>query len=189
MPSAFAAVKGQAGSLTVAAVAAPDPSGYSDSPALEELQPLTSAIGLALNGGLRSLSQASATVLAEPRPAGPPRSVKPGQILGIPHLAISVGQGPHRASIFRSTGRNVQLSSGTQFELIPTLDTGSAVTEEAKSDHPSTGKGDPVPAIAEFPTPIFADEKELPSVAALAARLVGGAFLSLSVNYFGGLIC
>jgi hypothetical protein len=161
-------------SLTVAAVTAPYLSGYFDSPASEELQPLSSAIGLTLNGGLRSLSQASATVLAEPRPAGPPRSVKPGQILGIPHLAISVGQGPLRASIFRSTGRNVQLSPGTQFVLIPTLDAGSAVTEDAKSDRPSTGNSDPVPAITELPLPIFADEKELCEVPDCTVAIADG---------------
>jgi hypothetical protein len=105
-------------SLTVAAVAAPYLSGYSDFSDSEELQPLSSAIGLNLNGNLRSLTQASAIVRVEPRRAKAPRFAMPGQVLGIPHLAISVGQGVDGASIFRSTGRNVQLSPGTQFVLI-----------------------------------------------------------------------
>jgi hypothetical protein len=49
-------------SLTVAAVVAPYLSGYSDFSDSEELQSLSSSIGLNLNGDLRSLSQASATV-------------------------------------------------------------------------------------------------------------------------------
>src|SRR5262249_50269823 len=62
-------------SLTVAAVVAPYLSGFSDVSDSEELQPLNSAIGLNLNGTMRSLSQASATVRAEPRRAKAPSSV------------------------------------------------------------------------------------------------------------------
>jgi hypothetical protein len=148
-------------SLTVAAVAAPYLFGYSDFSDSEELQPLSSAIGLGLNGTLRSLSQASATVHVEPRRAKAPSSVRQGQVLGIPHLVISVGQGADGASIFRSTGRNVQLSAGTQFVLIPSLNAGTDVTEVANSANSSTATRNPVPAITELPLPSIADEKEL----------------------------
>jgi len=57
--------------LTVAAVVAPYPSRSSDLPGTEELQPLSSAVGLTLNANVRSISQASATVYFEPRRAKP----------------------------------------------------------------------------------------------------------------------
>jgi hypothetical protein len=143
--------------LTVAAVVSPYLSGYSEYS--EELQPLSSAIGLNLNGGMRSLSQASATVRVEPRRAKAPSSVMPGQVLGIPHLAISVGA--DGASIFRSTGRTVQLSPGTQFVLIPNLSVGNNATGDARSANPSAAAGNPIPAIAEPSPPSIADENEL----------------------------
>jgi hypothetical protein len=146
--------------LTVAAVVAPYLSSSSDFSDSEELQPLSSAIGLNLNGGLRSLSQASATVYVEPRRTRAPRTVMPGQVLGIPHLAIEVGQGAAGASIFRSTGRNVQLSPGTQFVLVPTLRAGANVSAEANSADPSTATRNPVPSITELP-PSIADESEV----------------------------
>ena len=147
--------------LTVAAVAAPYLSSYSDFSGSEELQPLSSAIGLNLNGGLRSLSQASATVYVEPRRAKAPRTVMPGQVLGIPHLAISVGQGVDGASIFRSTGRNVQLSPGTQFVLVPSPNAGTNISADTKSADPGTSTRNPVPSSTELPPPSIADEKEL----------------------------
>jgi hypothetical protein len=146
-------------SLTVTAVAAPYLSGYSDFSDSEELQSLSSAIGLDLNGSLRSVSQASATVHVEPRRAKAPSSVMPGQVLGIPHLAITVGQGADGVSIFRSAGRNVQLSPGTQFILIPNLNAGT--DGDARSANSSTASRNPVPAITELPLPSIADEKEL----------------------------
>jgi len=57
--------------LTFAAVVAPYPSRSSDLPGTEELQPLSSAVGLTLNANVRSISQASATVYFEPRRAKP----------------------------------------------------------------------------------------------------------------------
>jgi len=146
--------------LTVAAVLAPYPSSHSDSFDSEELQPLSSAIGLGLNGTLRSLSQASATVYVEPRITKAPHSVMPGQVVGIPHLAISVGQGPDGASILRSTGRNVQLSPGTQFVLVPDLRSAPDIVADAKSANPSTATSSSVQTITEPPLTI-ADESEL----------------------------
>jgi hypothetical protein len=61
------------------------------------------------------------------------------------------------ASIFRSTGRNVQLSPGTQLVLIPNLNAGTNATGDAESANPSTATRNPAPAI----TPNIADEMEL----------------------------
>jgi hypothetical protein len=96
-------------SLIVAAVLGPLPSSdfAFDS---EEVQPLTSAMGLDLNATLTSVKQASETSNVDSRRVRAPLSVMPGQVVGIPHLEISVGQGPdgasicsndHRASIFK----------------------------------------------------------------------------------------
>ena len=162
--------------LTVAAVLAPYPSSYSDFSDSEELQPLSSAIGLGLNGSLRSLSQASATVYIEPRLAKAPHAVMPGQVVGIPHLAISVGQGPDGTSILRSTGRNVQLSPGTQFVLVPNLRSGPNVTADAKSANPSTATRNSVPAITDLPPSSIADERELCVAPDCTIALAAGQF-------------
>jgi len=151
--------------LTVAAVVAPP--GYSDNPGVEELQSLSSAVGLTLNsptrqgGGntMRSVSQAADTVYYEPRPDKAPSTLKPGQVVGIPHLAISVGQGTGGASIFSSAGRNVKLNPGTQFILVPNLRAETNRAVEAKTaDVTSTN---PVPEPAEPAAPDIANETEL----------------------------
>jgi len=144
--------------LTLAAVLAPLPSSYTDS---DELQPLNSAIGLGLNGTLRSVAQASAIVNVEPRHSKAPHAVMPGQVIGIPHLAISVGQGPRGASILRSTGRDVQLSPGTQFVLVPNSKSEPDVPAVAKSVDSSTATGKNVPPAADLLVSTVDDESEL----------------------------
>jgi len=158
--------------LTVAAVLAPYSSSYSDALNSEAPQPLSSAIGLGLNGSLRSVREAAAIVNVEPGLARAPHAVMSGQVLGIPHLAISVGQGPDGASILRSTGRNVQLSSGTQFVLVPNLRTGSNISADAKSANPSAATGSSVPTISGLAPSTIVDESELcvaPDCTALSA--------------------
>jgi hypothetical protein len=179
--------------LTVAAVLAPYPSSYSDSFNSEELQLLSSAIGLGLNGALRNVSQASAIVDVDPQLAKAPPAVMTGQVVGIPHLAISVGQGPDGASILRSTGRNVQLSPGTRFVLVPNLRSGPNISADAKSANPDTATRSSGPTIIEVPPPTIADESE-PCVApdctiALAAGQVDqgtqGAQITLPLKGLG----
>jgi hypothetical protein len=148
--------------LTVAAVVAPYPSRYSDIPdTREEMQSLSSAVGLTLNGNMRSVSQAAETTFFEPRRAKVASSVMPGQVVGIPHLAISVGQRPDGASILSSTGSNVQLSPGTQFVLVPNLKAGSNEIADTKSVSPQTATKNPVLEIPEPLPPSLADEKDL----------------------------
>jgi len=149
--------------LTVAALFAPYPPSYSGS---EEMQPLNSAIGLALNGEIRSVSQAAATVYVEPRVAKGPRSVTVGQVVGIPHVAISVGQPPDGASFLRSTGRDVQLSAGTQLVLVPNVSSERTVAAEEKCASPiaataNTAVSDPIPANTEPPPLSIAEDIEL----------------------------
>src|SRR5262249_25789385 len=145
------------------ALLAPYPPSYSGS---EEMQPLNSAIGLGLDGGIRSVSQAAATVYDEPRVAKAPRSVTVGQGGGIPHVAISVGQPPDGASLLRSTGRDVQLRAGTQLVLIPNVSSERTVASDEKSASPipataNTAISDPFPAITEPPPLSIAEEREL----------------------------
>jgi len=147
--------------LAIAAVVAPYPTRASDLPDREELQPLSSAVGLMLNSSMRSISQASGTVFLEPRRVNAPGAVKPGQVVGIPHLAISVGQGAGGASILSCTGCNVQLNPGTQFLLVPNLRAAANATAEATNASPDTVTSHPVPDASEVRPPNIADEKEL----------------------------
>jgi hypothetical protein len=149
--------------LTVAAVVAPP--GYSDNPGVEDLQPLSSAVGLVLNGGLsgsamRSVSQAADTVYYQPRPEKLPSTLKPGQVVGIPHLAISVGQGAGGASILSSTGRNVRLSPGTQFVLVPNLRAEASLPANAVTTSVDASRN-PVPEPAAPAAPDISNETEL----------------------------
>jgi len=144
--------------LTLAAVLAPLPSSYNDS---DELQPLSSAIGLGLNGTLRSVAQASAIVNVEPRRVKAPHAVIPGQVVGIPHLAISVGQGPRGSSILRSMGRDVQLSPGTQFVLVPNSKSEPDVMADAKSVDSRTATGKNVTPAGDLLISTVDDESEL----------------------------
>jgi len=143
--------------LTLAAVLAPLPSSDSES---DELQPLSSATGLGLNGTLRSVSQASAIVNVEPRRAKTPHLVRAGQVVGIPHLAISVG-GPDGASILRSIGLDVQLSPGTQLVLVSSHRSEPNVNTDAKSADSNTATTNSVPAIADLSRSAVADESDL----------------------------
>jgi hypothetical protein len=107
--------------LTIAAIVSADVRG--GGPALgqgQDRQALSDAVGLTLNGGARSLSQAAETVYHEPsRTDVTPRKLKPGQVIGISHLRLTVGTGPEGSSILSATGRELRLDAGTQFVLVP----------------------------------------------------------------------
>jgi hypothetical protein len=129
---------------------------------------------------VRSVSQAADTVWYEPRHTRIPDTIKPGQVVGIPHLSISVGQGDRGASILSSSGHNVQLTPGTIFVLVPNLradasaeaklidahiptETGnpSAGEHAAPSDLGASGLAPPNVATAELPVSDLANETEL----------------------------
>jgi hypothetical protein len=128
-----------------------------------------------LNGSLRSVRDAAAIVHVEPRLGKAPHAVKSGQVVGIPHLEISVGQGPNGASILRSTGRNVQLSPGTQFVLVPNASSESDISANAKSANPGAATGSSVPTSTEPAPSTIVDESEL-CVAPDCTALAGGQF-------------
>ena len=154
--------------LTIVAIVAAD---LRRDPAMqpsEERQALSDAVGLMLNGGTRSVSQAADTVYhepsrtayAHPQSAQPPRKLKPGQVAGISRLKLLVGQGPEGSSILSSTGRELRLDAGTQFVLVPNVAAESASTGTATAGtdssypHPSAP-----PAVPDPPT--IADETEV----------------------------
>jgi hypothetical protein len=116
--------------LTVAAVVAPDPDQESDG---SHYQPLSQAVGAGIGGSnsgaggnLRSVTGAAATVYDEPRSVKQPKSVLPGQVVGIPRLKLSVGNGPENSSTLSASGQNVRLEPGTQLILVPTVRAGEA---------------------------------------------------------------
>ncbi len=144
--------------LTLATVIAPDTSRSTDSFDSEEMEQLGSAIGLGLTG---TISRAPATVYVGPRRAKAARAVLLGQVVGISHLEISVGQGPGGASILRSKGSNVQLSPGTRIVLVPNLRSEPSIRTEVDSANPNTATGSSVPTIIELPTSTIAEESEV----------------------------
>ena len=118
--------------LTVAAIMAGDPRRDNG---MYESQPLSDAVGLTLNGGVRSLSSASSTVFNEPNRYKGPTSVRPGEVLGIKGVQIKVGNGPEGSSVLTSAGHNVRLDQGSLLVLVPNLVASSAITS-----------GTPIPA-------------------------------------------
>ena len=145
--------------LTVVAIVAADPWRDPIPDALSEHQSLSDAVGLALNGNVRSLSVATETVYVEPgRLREPdPKEVRAGQVVGISHLKLLVGKGPEGGSILSSRGRELQLDIGTQFVLFPTPTDPSPKDAAAPS-----GSGQPAEAPAAVPDPPkIADETEV----------------------------
>ncbi len=155
--------------LTIAAIVSADLGGDPTLEQGQERQALSDAVGLTLNGGTRSVTHAAETVYNEPsrtvyvtpRRAAPPKKLKPGQVIGISHLRLTVGTGPEGSSILSSTGRELRLDAGTQFVLVP--------ISGAKS---GSGPGTATPAtVASSPTtkvesalpdsPKIADETEV----------------------------
>ncbi len=113
--------------LTIAAIVSADLGGDPTLEQGQERQALSDAVDLTLNGGTRSVTHAAETVYNEPsrtvyvtpRRAAPPKKLKPGQVIGISHLRLTVGTGPEGSSILSSTGRELRLDAGTQFVLVP----------------------------------------------------------------------
>jgi hypothetical protein len=121
--------------LTVAAVVGP--SRDSDQ-STEEMQPLTSAIGVMINGNVRSVSQTANRVWYEPRQVKNPDTLKPGQVVGVPHLALAVGQGDGGASILFSAGHDVRIDRGTTFVLVPNLNAEAASANANRAETPAS---------------------------------------------------
>ena len=140
--------------LTLAAVLKPEPEldVYGD----DRTPPLADAVGLGVNGGLRSVSSAAATVFQEPRESKAPKAVKPGEVVGLGDLKLSVGSGPEGSSILSSIKHNVRLEAGSQLVLVPSI----RVTTLAQPSRPATTSTPGSPAIVANKEPSFMDETE-----------------------------
>jgi hypothetical protein len=128
--------------LTVAAVLAPDPVSGSSLFGDRENQPLNEAIGLSLNGGMRSMQGAAETAILEPPRAKPPQTVMPGQVIGIGDLKIAVGRGPEGSSVLTAEKHNLRLESGSRLVLVPDVETTATAPTPAES---ATGAATPSP--------------------------------------------
>jgi hypothetical protein len=150
--------------LTVAALVSADRLSDSALQASEEQQSLGDAIGLTLKGNTRSVSQAADTVSNEPwRVVSPkrtaPKEIKSGQVTGIPHLKLLVGQGLEGGSILTSSGRSVRLDAGTQFVLFPNV---VADVGAVRKDVGAVGSNQRAPSQPLLPDPPeIADETEV----------------------------
>src|SRR3984957_11459741 len=119
--------------LTVAAVLAPDPVSGSSLFGDRENQPLNEAIGLSLNGGMRSMQGAAETAILEPPRNKPPQTVMPGQVIGIGDMKITVGGGPEGSSVLTAEKHNLRLESGSRLVLVPSVETPTAAPAPAES--------------------------------------------------------
>src|SRR5277367_1367195 len=128
--------------LTVAALLAPDPVMGSGLFGDRENQPLNEAVGLSLNGGMRSLESAAQTAILEPPRYKPPQTVMPGQVIGIADMKISVGGGPEGSSVLSAEKHNLRLESGSRLVLVPSVDTTATTPTPAES---ATGAAPPSP--------------------------------------------
>jgi hypothetical protein len=128
--------------LTVAAVVAADPAWGPTLHENEQSPPLSEAIGLGLNGGtagnysgsgMRDVSTAAATVLAEPPRPKPQKTVMPGQVIGLRDVTLKVGTGPEGSSVLSASKRNVRLEAGSQLVLVPNSKTTTSTETAANA--------------------------------------------------------
>lgn len=154
--------------LTVAAIVSADRQPDPVLQPSEEHQSLSDAVGLTLNGNTRSVGQAADTVDYEPgrtvysRPqrAAPPKELRAGQVVGIAHLKLLVGKGPHGSSILSSTGRVLRVDAGTQFVLFPSVAADNGAPRKEETGTVASNRHADVPPSLPEPTDI-ADEAEV----------------------------
>ena len=127
--------------LTVSAVLAPEAISGSSLFGDRDNQPLNEAIGLSLNGGMRSMMAAAQTAILEPPRAKPPQVVMPGQVIGLGDVKLAVGSGPEGSSMLTSEKRNLRLESGSRLVLVPRVTAAPA------------GNSNPAPATSSDATP------------------------------------
>jgi hypothetical protein len=131
-------------SLTLAALTAPDLRKDADN---SKYQSLGDAPGVALQGGMRNLSAAAFSVYNQPyRAPQLPKTVLPGQVVGIDGLKIAMGAGPEGSTTLSASRRNVRLETGSILVLVK--NTNAVVT--SISQPPATGAA-PAPAVVEPP--------------------------------------
>jgi hypothetical protein len=107
--------------LVVIALLAPSP----DFPLNSTTAPLNEAIGLDISGGsrnegpggMRSVMTAAATANMQLAREERPATVKPGSVVGLRGLKLSVGTGPEGSSVVSAVGQDVRLERGFRFYL------------------------------------------------------------------------
>jgi hypothetical protein len=134
--------------MTVAAVLAMDPNRDKSQ---YENQPLSDAVGVGLgsspgpngingsSGGMRSFSQAAATVYVSPPVYKGPTAIMPGQVIGIRGVTLNVGGGPEGSSVLSISGHNLRLEAGSQFVLSTNLNAATPVAATTPSVPASAG--------------------------------------------------
>jgi hypothetical protein len=175
--------------VSLVAVVAPDPPMATQQ---YESPPLNEAVGIGIEGGMRSVSQATtnAYFLQPERPKAD--HILAGQTLGMGKLKLQAGSGKDGSSIFSVAGHNVRLATGTQFVLLPTLnltvDPSAKSSADAKPSATQTSDSpNATPVIPE------ADEIEecLPPTCNVSSEVNSGGFAvstaaaTLPVRQFG----
>jgi hypothetical protein len=158
--------------LTVAAIMAGDPRRERG---MYESQPLSEAVGLTLQGGVRSLSSASSTVFNEPYRYKGRTSVQPGEVVGIKGVQLKVGEGPEGSSILSASGHNVRLDSGSLLVLVPNLAANSTANTASIPTPPSTSADIKQPSVLETTDDTEICSPPLCSIALAGADLQEGA--------------
>lgn len=155
--------------LTVAALLAPARNRNSSLYGEEQSQPLSEAVGLSLNGSMRSLQAAADTVFNEPPRAKPVKAVMPGQVIGLGSLKLSVGTGSEGSSVLSDAKRNVRLEAATQFVLVPkvttTVASAGAASPPVNPNPPATSSLSTAPSAPPKP----AEEESLADETSLCA--------------------
>ena len=131
--------------LTVASVLAPDPINGSGLFGDRENQPLNEAVGLSLDGGMRSMQAAAQTAILEPPRSKPPQTVMPGQVIGMGDAKLAVGSGPEGSSIMTSEKHNLRLESGSMLVLVPSV-TAPAAQPSPTGTSPGAAPVSPTPS-------------------------------------------
>lgn len=119
--------------MTVAAVLAPDPIMGPNLWNDQQKPPLSESFGLSLggpgSGTMRSVTQAVANSAYMDTPLGKePKTVLPGQVIGLKDLKLNLGKGPEGSSLFTSEKHNLRLESGSRLVLVSNVNASSVTS-------------------------------------------------------------
>ena len=122
-------------------------------PDLTEGTPLADAVGLAINGGIRSAGTASAITDYSPLPVRKlPANVVPGQVVGLSRVKLSVGSGVDGGSVLSSPNHDLRLEATTHFILMPHAAAANTVAAAA-SRSGAAGMATAAATVAALPSP------------------------------------
>ena len=154
-------------------------------PNLAQGPPLADAIGLAVSGGLRKASAASAITDYSPLPIRKlPSKVLPGQVVGLNYIKLGVGSGQDGGSVLSSDNHDLRLPASTHLILMPRRPAPAeiaaarpSVPSLSPSPSPSPSKSAtsaPAAAAAPPPPPEPVDETEVCTSACSSVADAGG---------------